>query len=519
MQTELRDALGALEDLSEEIDDWEIEHDDCFYKDADEELAARVGDVRERLIGCGDDAIAPIEGCLDDLNPYVRTIVTGALGVLGSPGAIEPLIDVLEKHHGELCEYASEVLKGIGTPAITPLIDRITDRLDNPSVDEYGEAIDIIFALGTLSGIEDPRSYDFMVELLDRFDCEGFEWELAHLCGCFCDQHNPEIIPRLAAIAEEFADVSSPPGVTIEANEAVRRLTVDIVVRSEDWRIYGCCFVCKDYNRRSEICKIRGEHESFDHFCMDCEPAREFECNICILKRLLDSQGEGDVSRCDIDNMPPVPVDLTYRLNQEELSGRFRITTDYDKSGLITISDGCIELNFKFDTTSDLDVLKEFLEGVGDYFSGGIRFNVCSAELFDGSYHDVVAESGKLIRGDCDDTIAVYEGDQFELELVLDECAIDMLIPVIDTQRFLLRCDSYTRMDEFEERHDNLASVIRELRAPYKSAEGSDGSDGSEEESAAQKPPCDHEFELLKTHKKYTVYRCTKCGETKKEFN
>jgi len=519
MQTELRDALGALEDLSEEIDDWEIEHDDCFYKDADEELAARVGDVRERLIGCGDDAIPPIEACLDDLNPYVRTIVTGALGVLGSPGAIGPLIDVLEEHHEELCEYASEVLKGIGTPAITPLIDRITDRLDNPSVDEYGEAIDIIFTLGTLAGIEDPRSYDFMVELLDRLDCEGFEWELAHLCGCFCDQHNPDIIPRLAAIAEGVDDVNSSRMVTNEADAAIRCLEVDGVLRSEDWRIYGCCFVCKDHDRRREICKIRGEHESFDHFCMDCEPAREFECNVCILKRLLDSQGEGDVSGCNIDNMPPVPVDLTYCLNQEELSGRFRITTDYDKSGLIVISDGCIELNFKFDTTSDLDVLKEFLEGVGDYFSGGIRFNVCSEELFDGSYHDVVAESGKLIRGDCDDTIAVYEGDQFELELVLDGDTIDRLIPVIDTQRFLLRCDSYTRMDEFEERHDNLASVIRELRAPYKSAEGSDGSDGSEEESAAQKPPCDHEFELLKTHKKYTVYRCTKCGETKKEFN
>lgn len=519
MQTRLRDALGALEDLGEEIDDWEIEHDDYFYKDANEELTARVGDVRERLIGCGSDAIPPIEACLDDLNPYVRTIVTGALGMLGSPAAIEPLIDVLEKHHEELCEYASEVLKGIGTPAITPLIDRITDRLDNPAVDAYGEAIDIIFTLGTLSGIEDPRSYDFMVELLDRLDCEGFEWELAHLCGCFCDQHNPDILPRLAAIAERSGDANSPHMVANEADGAIRCLEVGRVLRSEDWRIYGCCFVCKDYDHRSEICKIRDEHESFDHFCMECEPAREFKCDICILKRLLSSRDDRDVYRCDIDNMPPVPVNLTYRLNQEELSGRFRITTDYDKSGLIVISDGCIELNFKFDTTSDLDVLKEFLEGVGDYFSGGIRFNVCSEELFDGSYHDVVGKSGKLIRGDCGDTIAVYEGDQFELELVLDEDTIDRLIPVIDTQRFLLRCDSYTRMDEFEGRQDKLASVVRELRAPYKSAEGSRGSDGSEEESAAQKPPCDHEFELLKTHKKYTVYRCTKCGETKKEFN
>jgi uncharacterized Zn finger protein len=38
-------------------------------------------------------------------------------------------------------------------------------------------------------------------------------------------------------------------------------------------------------------------------------------------------------------------------------------------------------------------------------------------------------------------------------------------------------------------------------------------------EAPPPSPPCDHEFELLKTHKKYPVYRCTKCGGTKKEFN
>ncbi len=43
------------------------------------------------------------------------------------------------------------------------------------------------------------------------------------------------------------------------------------------------------------------------------------------------------------------------------------------------------------------------------------------------------------------------------------------------------------------------------------------GSPASEEETPESE--CDHEFELLKTHKKYAVYKCIKCGEAKKEFS
>ena len=47
---------------------------------------------------------------------------------------------------------------------------------------------------------------------------------------------------------------------------------------------------------------------------------------------------------------------------------------------------------------------------------------------------------------------------------------------------------------------------------------------GMKKAAGAKKPEpelaleCDHEFELLKEHKKYTVYRCVKCGKTRKEF-
>ena len=75
-------------------------------------------------------------------------------------------------------------------------------------------------------------------------------------------------------------------------------------------------------------------------------------------------------------------------------------------------------------------------------------------------------------------------------------------------------------MDEFRERRDKVESGLRQVMELYKRAEKSEDPEGTEyPEVAPPSPPCDHEFELLKAHKKYTVYRCTKCGGAKKEFN
>ncbi len=162
---------------------------------------------------------------------------------IGTPVAIWQLIDALESADSELCECAAEALEIIGTPAIQPLIERITDRLDNPAVDENKNPIDVIYTLGVLSEIRDPRSFDFMVGLLDRFDDKADSWNLAHLCSRLYNQHNPEIIPRLRAIAEKYGRKDTPNNVITEANGTIRHLLVDQILESEDWMIYGCCYM------------------------------------------------------------------------------------------------------------------------------------------------------------------------------------------------------------------------------------------------------------------------------------
>ena len=524
MSETLSEILSALGDLINEIEDWELEHDDYFYLDSDEELVARRDEIRERLVACGDAAIEPLEEYLYDTKSHAYIITVDVLAEIGSPAAIQRLVDAAELGHNQLPPYAARALAEIGAGSVQPLIERITDQLDNPVVDDYGGEADITNMVDALSGIVDPRSFDFMVELLDRFeDTERFE-DLAHLCSRFYDQHNPEIIPRMRALAEEYGDCDDPSEqIAVDARDTIRRLEVDRVIGSDNWMIYGCCNICGDYDRTEGRCLAFEEHKPFDYFCLECEPIEEFCCDKCYLKRVLlapddsDSDDCSDVATdgCDIDNMPPVYVNLRYRLGQEEFSDRFRITANYnDVGGLIVITNNHgIEFCFWYDTLDDLDMLRDFFRGKRSHFPGEMRFCINCGELLGKPDLNIDGKAGKAVRNDRGVATAVYECDRFGLELAFDQEAIDVLVAIIDTQRFLLLCDSYTRIDEFYEDREQLVSTIRSLK-------GSGELYGSAEESEIWEPqPCDHEFELLKTHKKYTVYQCTMCGKTKKEFN
>jgi len=487
------DAMCALDDLRDTIDCRQEGLEEYFHPESDEKLALELVFVKKRLVELGEAVVEPLTDYLYGVTSYGCIIAADLLGEIGSPVAIPALVDAIETDADDLCEIASDALVKIGAHAVQPLIDRIGDRLDNPEIDEHGHKIDIIYTLGTLSEIRDPRSFYFMVELLDRFEGDDDHLlDLAHLCTCFYDQHNPEIIPRMRTIAEEYRDVSGMfPGISVEAEDTIMRLGVDQVIGSEDWTIYGCCRICENYNRGEKVCLVSGECESLDNFCFECRPGHAFDCGIC------------STDGCNIFNLPSVDLDLKYRRNEEASVGRFRIMTDYHRdSGLISIGNDPMEFNFKFCNVDDLIELKEFLKGEGDYFSEGVRVFT----HLPGEFDPVDTEDVGLVR-EGDYVVATYNSQDVRLELVLDSAAIGTLIPVIDTQRFLLSCDSYRLLDGFYDWQEAAGLEVGELA----------GLRASEEETPEIE--CDHEFELLKTHKKYAVYKCAKCGETKKKFS
>jgi hypothetical protein len=418
------------------------------------------------------------------------------------------LIDATETDLDNLCEDASKALVNIGAPAVQPLIDRINDRLDNPELDEHGRKIDTIYAIGTLSQIHDQRSFNFMVELLDRLaEDEGYPIDLEFLCGCFYDQHNPEIMPRLKAIAEEHKDVSGGSNrISAEAEYVLAHFKIDQALESEYWTIHGCCRICENYDPDEHICGISGEYEPRDAFCTECEPKDAFDCDMC------------HSNDCDIYNLPPVVVDLKYRQDRKESVDEFEITnTRHDSdTGSISIANDFTELILDSSTVEILNELREFLEGDTDSFSTGVSLSV--------DYGDEV--SGKLVRnGDCIVAVCDEQGQgtgaepELKLEMAVglefDPDAIYELTAVVDTQRFLLMCDSYRRLDESREQQKDYYLRIGKLDELLTGTKRAAGTKNPKPEPALD---CDHEFELLKEHKKYTVYRCVKCGATRKEF-
>jgi hypothetical protein len=421
MNETIDEAMCALDNLCDTIDKRQEELEVYFHPESDEKLAEELISVKKRLVELGEVVVEPLTDYLYDIDSYGCIIAADVLGEIGSPVAIPALIDAIEADADYLCEIALAALVKIGAPAVQPLIDRISDRLDNPEIDEYGHKIGITYTLGTLSEIRDPRSFDFMVELLDRFEGDDDHLrDLSYLCTCFYDQHNPGIIPRMSAIAEKYRDVSGMSvNISVEAEDTIMRLGVYQVIGLEDWEIYGCCRICENYDRGEGACLVSGNHEPRDNFCFECRPNDPFDCGIC------------SVDGCNIFNLPSVDLDLKYHLDGEESVDKFGIMADYHHdSGFISIGNELIEFNFTFSAVDDLIELKEFLKGEGDCFSGGVRVFVHDADSFD----PVVAKDSVGLTRQRDCAAAVYNGPEFRLELVLDSAAISTLIPVIEDQ-------------------------------------------------------------------------------------
>jgi len=274
-----------------------------------------------------------------------------------------------------------------------------------------------------------------MVELLDRLAGDSkYPVDMGFLCGCFYDQHDYEIIPRLKAIAKEYDDV---PGmfnhISIEAEEVLTRFGIDQVLESEYWVIHECCRICENYDPVEVICGIADEYVPRDAFCIECEPKRAFDCDMCYS------------SDCDIYNLPPVEVNLKYRRPDRKKSvDEFEITntrSDHN-TGSISVANDFNELTFDSSTVEVLDELREFLEGGGGLFSAGVFISVDCGDAVSGTR----VWNGDCIVAVCDEPASGVEPElnpEMSFELEFDSEAIDMLIPVLDTQRFLLLCDSY----------------------------------------------------------------------------
>jgi hypothetical protein len=285
---------SRIEELIErllEVDDEEEFGVDASYEKGYEKRKEAIKPFMEELVKCGETA-APY--LVDVLNEYDTWSCIFAAEILGAitirirteaEASIEALIDALEAFADALNEAAENALVKIGKPAIPYLIKRIENRINNPSYTEDGEKIDTIFTIGTLARIKDDSAFDFLIRLLEE---RNPEVDLDFLCCCIADQKNPDAIPYLERIAEEYRTKSWRAGigmisVATEALDSIRELKAVKMAMEEALTIYGCCQVCKHYDEHEGYCTRKGAKKGRTKLCFDCEPGCrllcEFKCS------------------------------------------------------------------------------------------------------------------------------------------------------------------------------------------------------------------------------------------------
>ena len=136
MQTDV-DELIALSRSNLEDDDWRVCRDAvvALGKIGDprvvEPLVKALGDdddgvywtAHESLVMIGEPAVEPLIKALEDKDKDVRTLAAFALGEIGDARAVEPLIKALEDEDKDVRRYAADALGEIGDArAVEPLI-------------------------------------------------------------------------------------------------------------------------------------------------------------------------------------------------------------------------------------------------------------------------------------------------------------------------------------------------------------------------------------------------------------
>lgn len=75
-----------------------------------------------------EDLVKALSSSYDDTERIQATL---ALGEIGDPKTIEPLILALKDYNSDVREYAAIALEKIGTPAVEPLIKALFDKNSN----------------------------------------------------------------------------------------------------------------------------------------------------------------------------------------------------------------------------------------------------------------------------------------------------------------------------------------------------------------------------------------------------
>ena len=112
-------------------------------------------------------------------------------------------------------------LTKIGEKAVPPLINRISQLIEHPEKDEFGEDITINFTLGALAEIKDEKALNFLISLAKKEEFISDVNNATMLALNMGDQKDPRLMPFIREIMERHKHNNH---VVLEARDSIKRI-------------------------------------------------------------------------------------------------------------------------------------------------------------------------------------------------------------------------------------------------------------------------------------------------------
>lgn len=210
-------------------------------------------DAEDKLVGLGEPAVLPLIQALEEVRPPGQYSAARALGKIGDPRAVAPLMGALRYDSGRnddcLEWYAAEALARIGEPALGPLITALSDEdphmrgwsavalgeMGNPQAveplltaladAEHEVQARVFIALGQIG---DPRAIEPLVKLLDDPDQRVRVHAVSALGWCV----KGEVFEPLVKLLDDPSDLRIAAVHALAISAGVQAL--DLLVRMVD---------------------------------------------------------------------------------------------------------------------------------------------------------------------------------------------------------------------------------------------------------------------------------------------
>ena len=158
-----------------------LEDEDTFVRFYVIAALGNIGDER---------AVEPLIAAEQNESGDNLSAILSALGAIGGDRAVEALIEALRKDNEDYWKPAAQVLKGMGSSVVEPLIALLNDREDVP----------VYHAAYTLAEINNFRVAEALNSALD----EGNLPAIAGACDFFIKVGKDDSVPLLISAIEEY---------------------------------------------------------------------------------------------------------------------------------------------------------------------------------------------------------------------------------------------------------------------------------------------------------------------------